>query len=469
MSSAKARNFRRRADDDINNDDTNNNDTPSTTTTSSTTKPSSKPSSTATKPKKSLNQAQKLLSFADDEEGEGETPSLRSSSKPISRSSKSSSSHKLTALKDRLSNSSLSVSPSLPSNVQPQVGMYTKEALRELQKNTRTLASSRPASDSKPSSEPIIILKGLVKPTDQISETVRQAQELDSEDEDEEQGKEKRDAQLRFASMDIGKTKDSSGSLIPDQAMINAIRAKRERLRKSGLAAPDFISLDAGSNHGEAEGLSDEEPEFRGRIALLGDKTDGTKKGVFEEVDDSAMGLGTKKEIIENDEDEDEVEKIWEEAQFRKGLGKLVDNGSTRVANTGVSVGQTLTTPQQNSIYPAVAGYGPAVGQSVPVVAGTSLGVAIGASQGLGMMSISQQAQIAMKALQENVRRAKVRKLFSVVLIFQIGMSIYSHPKKEIFYVLLSGSFVADFNVLTMMSVGVSFCSYKLLFRLSST
>jgi GC-rich sequence DNA-binding factor len=86
----------------------------------------------------------------------------------------------------------------------------------------------------------------------------------------------------------IGKPKEL---LIPDQATIEAIFAKWEWLRKSSTAAPDYISLDRGSNHGEAEGLSDVELEFLGRIAMFGEKknktgstdTKKTKKGVFED------------------------------------------------------------------------------------------------------------------------------------------------------------------------------------------
>lgn len=48
--------------------------------------------------------------------------------------------------------------------------------------------------------------------------------------------------------------------MILDQAMIDAIRAKRETLRQSRTAAPNYITLDGGSNHREAEGLSDKEP-----------------------------------------------------------------------------------------------------------------------------------------------------------------------------------------------------------------
>lgn len=308
----------------------------------------------------------------------------------------------MTALKDRLAHTS-SVSTSLPSNVQPQAGTYTKEALRELQKNTRTLASSRP------SSEPTIVLKGLVKPTGTISDTLREARELDS-DNDEEQEKEraslfrrdKDDAEARLASMGIDKAKGSSG-LFPDQATINAIRAERERLRKSWAAAPDFISLDSGSNHGAAEGLSDEEPEFRGRIAMFGDNMEGSKKGVFEDVDDRAADTVLRQESIDRDEDEDEEEKIWEEEQFRKGLGKRMDDGSNiGVVSTSAPVVQSV--PQPKATYSAMAGYSSV--QSVPV--GPSIGGVIGASQGSNVMSIKAQAEIAKKALEENVMKLKV-------------------------------------------------------------
>ncbi|KAK9277731.1 hypothetical protein L1049_007278 [Liquidambar formosana] len=382
--SSKARNFRRRADDDDDND-ANGNDTPTSTTT--TTKSSSK--STTTKLKKPHQQGPKLLSFADDEENEiPSRPSSKSShtSKMSSRFSKpsSSSSHKITSTKDRLTPSSAS----FPSNVQPQAGTYTKEALRELQKNTRTLASSRPhpSSDPKPPSEPVIVLKGLVKPAGSVGDIAREVDELEEEDEGREKEnslfrRDKDDTETRLASMGIGKGMDASGSLIPDQATINAIRAKRERLRQSRAAAPDFISLDGGSNHGAAEGLSDEEPEFQGRIAMFGEKMEGGKKGVFEDVDGRGIdGVLRKNEDDDHDEEEEE-EKIWEEEQFRKGLGKRMDDGSSRMRPVYSSVSSVSVPP--------------------------SIGGVIGVSQGLDVMSISRQAEIARKALQENARRLK--------------------------------------------------------------
>ncbi|GMY18991.1 transcriptional repressor ILP1 [Fagus crenata] len=237
LGSNRARNFRRRAADD---DEDNQNDDSNATTTTTTARP------TKAKPKK-------LLSFADDEDA-AETPSscstTASRSKRTSNSSSrptkpsSSSGHKITTHRDRQSYSS--TTSSTLSNVQPQAGTYTKEALLELQKNTRTLGPSRPAS-----SEPVIVLN----------------------------------------------------------------------------------------------------------------------------------------------DDEDDEEKIWEEEQFRKGLGKRMDDGTSVVP-----VVQSVQQQQQKFVYPAMPS----------VSGGPSIGGAIGVSQGLdAMISIPQQAEIAKKALQDNVRRLK--------------------------------------------------------------
>ncbi|KAD3067195.1 hypothetical protein E3N88_35075 [Mikania micrantha] len=270
-------------------------DTPSTTTASK--KTQSKPVITTTKPKRPS-----LLSFADDESTDVTVPVSRTRpshtskqpnssrlSKPSSLSS--SSVHKLTPAKDRISSKDRKLSgSSLPSNVQPQAGVYTKEALLELQKNSKSLGSSTARSRPPlPKSEPVIVLKGMIKPVVDDSLTGRKYDDGESDRDD---------------SLDRG--------VIPDQAMIDAIRAKRERLRQSRAAAPDFIALDGGSNHGEAEGLSDEEPEFQGRIALIGEKND-IKKGVFEDVVVDLGKTTIRKETEVNfsdngvDDEEDEI------------------------------------------------------------------------------------------------------------------------------------------------------------------
>ncbi|KAI3433251.1 GCFC domain-containing protein [Psidium guajava] len=420
MSSSRSKNFRRRAGDDEDDDEG-----PNGASAATAAKVPSKSAVAANKapPKPKKPQAPKLLSFADDD-GEDETQS-RSRPKPSSRPSKplssSSSSHKISSLKDRQSPAT-----PLPSNVLPQAGTYTKEALRELQKNTRTLASSSSsryavASESKPDpkSEPVIVLKGLVKPNTIIGQTLEQVDELSSDEEEGEKGKalvEKKeglyrdDTERRLAAIGIAKGQDSSGSSFPDQAMINAIRAKRERLRQSRAAAPDYISLDGGSNHGAAEGLSDEEPEFQGRIAMFGEKIDGGKKGVFESFDDRAVEAPLRKET-ELEYDEDEEEKIWEEEQFRKGLGKRMDDGTARgVTSTSsistVPVVHNAQQPQKYAYTTPAAGYGPApsIGAAGPPPT-TSIGGAMVAGQTSDVISIPQQAELAMKALCENARR----------------------------------------------------------------
>ncbi|XP_071705945.1 transcriptional repressor ILP1-like [Rutidosis leptorrhynchoides] len=394
-SSSKVRNFRRRSDD--NDDDDTTTTTPITTTatpittTTTTKRPQSRLSNTSSntsntsKPKKS-----NLLSFADDESTDEITPISRnrpSSNKQKPNSSSSSrlsssslSNHKLTSAKERKT-----LTPSsLPSNVQPQAGVYTKEALLELQKNTKILGRAPTPS------EPVVVLKGTIKPVQfnnsNTNLSVDNRKDVNGENDDE---------------SDDGETMN--------QAMIDAIRAKRERLRQSRAAAPDFIALDTGSNHGEAEGLSDEEPEFQGRIALIGDRRSDVKKGVFEDVvvDMSRTTVRKESDIEAGDDDgfeddeEDEEDKMWEEEQVRKGLGKRMDDGVgvRNVTSSGVmNVSQNV---QQRAVYPTTAPV-----TSYPSVGGLSIGGSVGWS-GSETVSIAQQAELSMKALHESISRLK--------------------------------------------------------------
>ncbi|TYJ13613.1 hypothetical protein E1A91_A10G062900v1 [Gossypium mustelinum] len=392
-SGTRARNFRRRGDD-VDDDDNGNDNKNNPTSTTATTNPSSSKPATKKIPK--------LLSFADDENEEETTKSSsnrsrdREREKPFSsRLPKSSSAHKITSMKDRKSSSSL------PSNVQPQAGTYTKEALLELQKNTRTLAapSSRASSMS---SEPKIVLKGLLKP---------QSQNLNSQQENVPQHKlDKDEVESRLTTMAIGKEVDMDSSAFPDQATIEAIKAKKDRARKSfARPAPDYISLDSGSNRGgiEEEFSDEEEAEFRGR--LLGESG---KKGVFEVVEERAIGVVSRKDEIHDEDNDDEEEKLWEEEQFRKGLGKRLDDASNGVvisSNTTAGVAMIHNMPQQHQKrfgYSTIASYGSMM-PSVPPTPSSSIVGAAGASQGLDVASIPQQAEIAKKALQENLRRLK--------------------------------------------------------------
>ncbi|KAK3183191.1 hypothetical protein Dsin_030477 [Dipteronia sinensis] len=408
MSNSRTRNFRRRGDDDDDNNDNN----PTTTTTTNATAKKQPPK---TKPKK-------LLSFADDdEEDKYETlSSNRNRSRPhsSSRLSKPSSSHKIVSSKDRQPPPPphSSSTTSTFSNVQPQAGTYTKEALLELQKNTKTLATPS-SKHTSTATEPKIVLKGLLKPVDS-SPLQRNPSSGDSSDSDPDHAntnKGKDDTEQRFASMGIGRLKDSS--LFPDKATIEAIRAKRERLRQSRTAPPDYISLDAGGDHlGTAEGLSDEEPEFPRRVAMFGEKVE-KKKGVFEEDDDEnaerrpVVVLNDAKRRAEEDEyddDEDEVAKMWEDEQVRKGLGKRIDDASARVVS-GPSTTNSVAMPQHQLqqqqhkfLYPTTAAY-----SSPATLPLTSIGGAMGGLQDLDTMSIAQKAENSMKALLDTVNRLK--------------------------------------------------------------
>ncbi|KAL2546356.1 GC-rich sequence DNA-binding factor-like protein [Forsythia ovata] len=404
MSSSKSRNFRRRADDG---DDDGEEDKSSTITqingTSSTTK---KPLAT-NKPKKTPSQppTKSLLSFADDDDS-SETPFSRPSSKPSS-SRFSKSTHKLASVKDRIAPHTSS--SSLPSNVQPQAGTYTKEALLELQKSTKTLAASSRSvarAKPKPEPEPVIVLKGLVKPAVRADPDAKSTGK--PFDDDGVSSVESDDAVTHFGLMELGMDSREGKEGIPDQAMIQAIRAKRERLRQAKAAAPDFIALDGGSNHGAAEGLSDEEPEFRGRIGFFGDKIDGNKKGVFEDFEDRAVPKD--RGIVSGDSDEDEEDKMWEEEQVRKGLGKRIDDGiGSKGVSSSVSGNNVHQSVQQQSFgYSAgtTAVYSSA--QNVGIVnSHSSIGGAVGGLFGSDVMPIAQQAELAKKALHENLMRLK--------------------------------------------------------------
>ncbi|KAL0327040.1 UNVERIFIED_CONTAM: Transcriptional repressor ILP1 [Sesamum angustifolium] len=386
--STKSRNFRRRAGDDEDEDDTNS-AAPSTAKSNGAPSTTNRPSATS-KPKKSSSQppSKSLLSFADDDD---ESPFSRPVPKPSSSSSSrlsKSSAHKLTSSKDRLAPHP--PSSTLPSNVQPQAGVYTKEALLELQKNTKTLAA--PARNKpKPEPEPVVVLKGLIKPVI--------ANDLDS-------GTTARRYRFRARF-------EEDEEVIPDKATIEAIRAKRERLRQAKAAAPDYIALDGGSNHGAAEGLSDEEPEFQGRIGFFGEKIGGVdKKGVFADFEEKAMPKERGTEMVSDDEDEED--KMWEEEQVRKGLGKRLDDG-VGAQGVGGSVTAVSSIRQSGSLQPSFGylGSGTSVthhppAQNVDATGSySSIGGAGGELVGSNVMSISQQAELAKKALNENLRRVK--------------------------------------------------------------
>ncbi|KAG1362742.1 transcriptional repressor ILP1 [Cocos nucifera] len=408
MSSSRAKNFRRRSDNGDANGEEKSTPTPAagggrTSTSVSTTSKSQTLS--LTKPKSSKAEGPKRLSFADDEdEGDGAAAAPRRPSKPVS------SIHKLSSAKERSKSSSLV--PPIPSNVHPQTGEYTKERLLELQKNARPLGSMprpkpspsfaepKPQKKPDPPAEPVIILKGLVKPVSTTTpgqEAERKAASKRREDEQDDgmdEDEERSDAE-----------KGRKLPLIPDRAMIDAIRAKRAQLQQPRRPAPDYISLDGGmiGSHPSVGGSSDEEDnDFQGRVALFGGKMDGRpNKGVFESVEGRVAAAearvvdGGSREVAD---DEDEEERKWEEEQFRKGIGRRIDEASTQ---RGVD-----SIPTIPPIHPEVSVYSGAALQTS--MSNVSLGPAsIGVSRSAEVMSIPQQAEVATRALQENISKLK--------------------------------------------------------------
>lgn len=371
MGSNRARNFRRRGDDDGDENDVKDATAPP--------KPSSAPSSSKPKKLPPSEPKKKLLSFADDEEEEEDGPprvtvkpkNARDRSKTSSRLAASGSSHRLnSSAVEHRSSSSSTVAPS--SNVLPQAGAYTKEALLELQRNTRTLPYSRPSAAN---TEPKVVLRGLIKPQQQqqekqsLTDVVRQVSDLDFEEEGEGEGPD--DAFF-------------------EQRVIEA-RAKREKMRQPrSTPAPDFISLDcSAANRSAAEVVSDEDADFQGGFVV---SHKGNEKAVFTANESTTDSLY---------EGEDEEEKLWEEEQFKKGFGKRMDEGSNRIASSNGS-GVPLHPQQPPQMYAYHAGVPPG---SVPNV---SLPPTIGPATSVDTLPMSQQAELAKKALQDNVKRLKV-------------------------------------------------------------
>ncbi|CAH2073509.1 unnamed protein product [Thlaspi arvense] len=372
MSSNRPRNFRRRGDDGGDEDAT------------AAAKPSAAPSSSKPKKLPASDPKKKLLSFADDEDEEDAPPRVtvkpkngRDRSRSSSRLGVSGSSHRLNSStkEQRPSSSSSTMTPL--SNVLPQAGSYTKEALLELQKNTRTLPYSRPSANA----EPKVVLKGLIKPPQEreqqsLKDVVKQVSDLDFDEEGED---------------------DRPEDAISDQAAI--IRANKEKMRQPRSApAPDFISLDgSAAYHSAVEGVSDEDADFQG--SFVTHKSNG--KAVFNFVDETPTAKESTTTSLYEYEDEDEEEKLWEEEQFKKGIGKRIDEGSHRtVSSNGIGVPlhpQQKPLPQQQpQMYAYHAG--------IPHV---SAPPTIGPAGSVDALPMSQQAELAKKALQDNIKRLK--------------------------------------------------------------
>lgn len=425
---SKAKNFRRRAEDHDEEDANGNGNEnlvikplPSKTQKPSKQKPSNRPAQGSNllsfadddgiarkdKPKQKQTSSRpppprNLLSFDADEDG-GTEQGFQKMKKKTGLGVAHGSAHKIAPSKDR---SAPPTVPAITSNVQPQAGEYTKEKLLELQKNTKSLGGSKPqplAESNKPS-ETVVVLKGLVKPSGEgnglgLNEEKLKGEKFRPEKDDVEDS-------LGLKGIDT----DDVG--IPDQATINAIRAKRERLRKA-RAAPDYIPLDGArmSVHGgellkDGADSSDDEVEIHGRLAMLGDKPSDLKKGVFESLERGTGNLSLRVDREHGDEDEDDEDKRWEEEQFRKGFGKRVDDASNRgtapqAPAAGISAPASTSAPGSFQVSPMV-GYAGSAYAAVPPP-----NWPIDGSRSAEVMSLSQHAEVATRALQESLQRLR--------------------------------------------------------------
>jgi GC-rich sequence DNA-binding factor len=328
----------------------------------------------------------------------------------------------------------------LASNLQPQAGEYTKEKLLELQRNTIRLGGAKPpsADSSKPLAEPVVVLKGLVKPpavphvenleTKMVPQSIdgqfgsirlqdaslrskdvesfgqdgveNKASAIESSRLNAEKGN---DAENRLGLMGIGSGAEGGGvTHIPDAAAIAAAKAKRERLRQA-QSAPDYIPVDSADFRGksrESTGLDqekdrnvssdDEDGDSMVRIAMMGELPSGkkTRGGVFESVEEKFEERNGDYRR-DDDEEEEEEERRWEEEQLRKGFGKRVDDSTTNWPQSTQFVhGQDAMTYLPSNPLPRSAwGFG---GQSMEA------------------MTISQKAHVCFTTLQETLQRTKV-------------------------------------------------------------
>ncbi|KAL2609910.1 hypothetical protein R1flu_028483 [Riccia fluitans] len=255
---------------------------------------------------------------------------------------------------------------SLPSNMQAQVGEYTKEKLAELHRNTVRLgAPNPPPGDNKPT-EPVVVLNGLLKPPG----AAENANVTDSSEENF-----FGDALHSNERIDSGA---ESGGIthIPDAAAIAAAKAMRERARQA-QSAPDYISLAPGDGvglrsrlcdsglvrehddavEGEEEGSSVDAGEIQGRLAFMGEKITDPKNrtGVFEATEEMAS----------------------EEMRTRK-------------MRSGAGPSQAQVPAYITAVQPVVPSGG-----------------VRGFGRPLEGLSIAQQAEAAMRSLQESVQRLR--------------------------------------------------------------
>eukprot|EP00249_Psilotum_nudum_P023169 c28769_g1_i1 orf=188-3082(-) len=305
--------------------------------------------------------------------------------------------HKLSSGKDKRQ--------SITSNFQPQAGEYTKEKLLELQKNTRSLGGSKTHAENEPTG-PVVVLKNSVKPPvletedsdrGSLDNTNGKGGEKRASDVVDRLRKERDDAESRLGLMGIGAGAEGGGiTHIPDAAAIAAAKAKRERLRQAQYA-PDYIPLGNAETvdfrsklrepviQGEEALSSDDETEIQGRLALMGEKkNDKSRGGVFELVEDRYMDSSSTGQV---DEDKEDEERRWEEEQLRKGFGKRVEEPASRAVPVSTVHQLSHATGYMPSVTPSAAWGFP--------------------GRNMEGLSVTQQAEVALRTLQESAQRMR--------------------------------------------------------------
>jgi GC-rich sequence DNA-binding factor len=106
----------------------------------------------------------------------------------------------------------------------------------------------------------------------------------------------------------------------------------------------------------------------------------------------TATAAATPSHVVVDDDDEEE--RKWEEEQFRKGIGRRMDDASTQRSANGVPAAMQVQ-PQPFG-YPVSSHYQPSLSSVVPAAS-------VFASGTTEFLSIAQQADVANKALQDNI------------------------------------------------------------------
>ncbi|PWZ27928.1 Transcriptional repressor ILP1 [Zea mays] len=129
-------------------------------------------------------------------------------------------------------------------------------------------------------------------------------------------------------------------------------------------------------------------------------------KGVFSGISNrgpatslGAFSDGSRKVVDDRDDDDDEEEeRKWEEEQFRKGIGRRMDDASTQRSANGVPA--AMQVQPQPFRYPVSSHYQPSLSGVVPAASVFASGTA-------EFLSIAQQADVVNKALQDNIQKLR--------------------------------------------------------------